>query len=121
MTENILNWDTDFGTTQWFADTGFCDGMDRQRSTGILPPKWHTRLDWAGSFANITASPMHHDDPAPCGDVADSFNSARNHAKDIYQGAGYFVPYTYTANTSASKQCDGRWTASDGYYARVRP
>lgn len=120
MTQTILNWDWDVGSTQYFNDTGSCEPHDRQRKSTVGPPNWHARMEWSSSNAGMTASPMHHDILSFCGDVADSFNSARNKAKDKYQAAGYFVPYTYTANNLAITQCDGLYhTASDGYFARV--
>jgi hypothetical protein len=119
MTEGTLNWRTNFGSDQWFSDGAQCEKQDRQRATGILPPKYHTRLNWSGTDASWTASPMHHDDPSLCGDVANSFNSARDYAAGVYQSHGWFATYTYTGNTMAIKQCDGRWTASDGYYVWI--
>lgn len=119
MTEGTLNWRTNFGSDQWFSDGAQCEKQDRQRATGILPPKYHTRLNWSGSDASWTASPMHHDDPSWCGDVANSFNSARDYAAGVYQSHGWFATYTYTGNTMAIQQCDGRWTASDGYYVWI--
>lgn len=121
MTQNILNWDADIGSDQWFADTGFCDQQDRKRASSLGWPRNHTRLDWSGQNAGITASPMHRDVFVgyPCWDVASSFNSARDTARSIYQSNGYFVPYTYTGNNSSIKQCDERWVSGDGYYARV--
>lgn len=120
LTQNVLHWDADVGSDRWFADTGSCDMQDRMRAS-LGWPRNHTRLDWSGQNAAITASPMHRDVfvGPPCFDVASSFNSARNDAKSIYQSRGYFVPYTYTGNSSSIKQCDGRWVSGDGYYARV--
>lgn len=121
LTQDVLNWDADVGSDQWFADSGFCDMQDRKRASSVGWPRNHTRLDWSGQNPSITASPMHHDIfvGPPCLDVADSFNSARNAARSRYQSRGYFVPYTYTGNSSSIKQCDGRWVSGDGYYARV--
>ena len=67
---------------------------------------------------------MHHDSvsvvPTICGDVADSFNSSRNLAALRIQAAGWFAVYTFTAKSAGICQCDGRATASDGYYVLAR-
>ena len=122
MVRNVLDWDVVLGGDQWFADGAACQKQDRQGASCVPGcPRDHTRLNWSGQNAGITATPMHHDsfDVMKACEYADSFNSGRNHAKDIYQSHGYFVVYTWTGNTAAIKQCNGLWVASDGYYARI--
>jgi hypothetical protein len=122
-----LNWSsTIIASDQWMWNSGEspgeqCNRNDYNRMSGATSPRNHTRL-YAGTFvANVgwtTAAPMHHDDLSPCGDVADSFNSARNAAVTKYRDAGYVLIRTNIGNTLGIKQCDGRFTASDGYIYR---
>lgn len=122
-TENILGWTNTLGTDQWFSDLSFCQKQNHQRASGFpATGRNHTRLNWSSNEV-YTASPMHHDSFVWCGgpnEKADSFNSARDFAKNVYQGAGYFATYTYTGNTLSIQQCDGSYTASDGYYLLIR-
>ena len=53
-----------------------------------------------------------------CGDVSDTFNGARNFAKNKYTAAGYVLIQTNIGNSLAIRQCDGRMTASDGFILR---
>lgn len=87
--------------------------------------KYHTRMKQGRrvdpQFTLITASPMHHDTLTWCGDVADSFNSARDFAAQKIQAVpGWFAVYSFTGNTARITQCDGRVTWSDGSYVLAR-
>jgi hypothetical protein len=124
---NVVKWSaTPAASDQWFWDDGACQKQDRQRAEfAFATEKHHTRLNqgrWIDpQFTHITASPMHHDAVTWCGDVADSFNSSRDVAAQRIQArAGWFAVYTWTGNNAAIRQCDGRFTASDGYYVLAR-
>lgn len=123
-----LNWGYSNGSDQWMFNGGQspgdqCARETYQRASAILSPRYHTRLE-QGSYVDqyvqlSTASPMHHDSlNLTCGDYADSFNSARDHARSLFVNAGYALIRTYVGNTMAIRQCDGTMTASDGYVYR---
>lgn len=125
--ENTVTWRaTPIASDQWFWDVDVCQKQDRQRAEFIAAvARHHTRLNQSRridpQFQQITASPMHHDSITTCGDVADSFNSSRNLAAQRIQAvAGWFAVYTFTGNNLGIRQCDGRVTASDGYYVLAR-
>ena len=125
--EDVVGWRSDPpAADQWFRDDGTCQKQDRQRAEfWVAPARHHTRLNqgrWIDpQFTHITASPMHHDTWTTCGDVADSFNSARNSAAQRIQSRpGWFAVFTWTGNNLAIRQCDGRYTAGDGYYVLAR-
>lgn len=118
-----MSWNP-IASNQWMFDDGACQIQDFQRASGITGNKDHTRLNqgrWIDpQFTHITASPMHHDILALCGDVADSFNATRNVVAQRFQNAGYFAVFSFTGNVQGMIQCDGRVTASDGSYVLAR-
>jgi hypothetical protein len=69
----------------------------------------------------ITASPIHHDEPRWCGDIATSFNAPRNWAAGRFQAARYPTGMIWVGNTRAIQQCDGTLVASDRWALRVDP
>lgn len=113
-------------TDQWFRDDGACQRQDRQRSDAwVAAWRTHARLNqgrWIDpQFTHITAAPIHADVWTWCGDVAESFNAPRNMAAQRIQArAGWFAVFSWTGNTMALRQCDGRYTASDGFYVLAR-
>lgn len=126
-----LNWSATYpATDQWFYNTGESPGDQctvnwYNRMSSSLSPRYHTRMDQGTSVPGIgltTASPMHHDVYSWCGDVANSFNSARDHAHDLFVAANYgnYLIRSYIGNTQAMQQCDGSYTASDGYSYELR-
>lgn len=116
-------------SNQWLWDAGagapgeICHVQDHQRSPYLTGNKHHVRLrdgSWVQYVGWVTAAPMHHDSLVLCGDVADSFNSARDYAKNAFVAAGGFVATrTWVGNTMRMRQCDGRDTWSDGYIYRI--
>lgn len=124
-----VNWSTTpIASDQWMWDSGaapaeMCHKQDHQRASALTGAKYHTRLrdgSWVANVGWVTAAPMHYDHLIYCGDVAASFNSARNQARDKFNTAGGFVvTRTWVGNTRGFTQCDGRVTASDGYIYRV--
>jgi hypothetical protein len=117
----VVGWmSTPYATNQymWSTNSGCHIQNHQQAETGVAWGKYHTRLrqgPWITGWGYATASPMHHDSLTWCGDVADSFNSARDYAKTKFSNAGYIQQAYYLGNTQSMQQCDGRYTASDGY------
>jgi hypothetical protein len=113
-------------SSQWFWDDGQCQRQDRQRAdAAVAPRRTHSRLNQGGridpQFNRITAAPIHVDVWSWCGDVAESFDAARDLAAQRIQARpGWFAVYSWTGNTAAIRQCDGRFTASDGDYVLAR-
>ena len=113
-------------TNQWFWDDGACQRQDEQRADAWAGARRrHARLNqgrWIDpQFTHITAAPVHQDVWTWCGDVAESFNAPRNLvAQRIQARAGWYAVYSWTGNTLAIRQCDGRYTAGDGYYVLAR-
>lgn len=115
-----LGWSYDSITSdQWFytSTISLCSKQDYNRAENPFSPRNHTRLKGNYTSYYVTASPMHHDVLTSCGDVASTFDGTRDFAADQYTySAGYLTIRHYTGNTAAIRQCDGRYTASDGYY-----
>jgi hypothetical protein len=114
------------GADQWFWDVGLCQRQDRQRADAAAAPRrTHSRLNQGRrvdpQFDRVTAAPIHVDVWTWCGDVAESFDAARDRAAQRIQSTpGWFAVYSWTGNTAAVRQCDGRYTASDGHYVLAR-
>ncbi len=90
---------------------------------------YHTRLKGTlsdATYGPMTAGPIHQDAfviwPL-CGDVASTFNGARDWAYTTYRGAGYGLGFVshWAGNTARMTQCDGRVVASDGWAYRAYP
>jgi hypothetical protein len=121
-----LGWTWDFiASDQKFYNLGWpsgnrCRNNDYNRASGVISPRNHTRLKQGPDYqcpyiCKNTASPMHHEIPTiPCGDVADTFNGPRDYAKNTLD-PNYFLQRSYLGNTLAIKQCNGTYTAGDGY------
>jgi len=121
-TRNVLGFieESFLETTQWFQ-YGNCTAMADGQASGALPPKYHARL--SVSVGGIVASPQHHDVVGFCPlpqDVSDTFNGARDHAEQLWDAEpGVTIAWHYWGNTDAMRQCDGRYTASDGWDVTV--
>lgn len=119
-----LTWDV-AATDQWFRyrwldGTIYCRTQVFNRASWFVSPREHTRLrDNRPVDVYVTASPIHHDDWALCGDVATSFNGPRDWAAGRFGAARYPIGMTWIGNTRAIRQCDGRFVASDGWALRV--
>ncbi len=99
-----------------------CQVQIYNRAQYIIAPRYHTRLfqGYDAFVGAVVASPQHHDVLSICGDVADTFNGARDFAVNKYDTWGGFVlAKVFTGNNLAIQQCDGRMTASDGNYWRI--
>ena len=60
----------------------------------------------------------------PCGDVAGTFNGARDWARNKYlANAALRLSFslTFAGNTASITQCDGTSVASDGWVYRGKP
>jgi hypothetical protein len=67
----------------------------------------------------FVASPIHIDKWAWCGDVADSFDLAREWAVERLRSLGHEAAYLSIENPDIVKQCDGRDTPWDGRTAVI--
>lgn len=81
----------------------------------------HVRL-YAGSSTGgpITAGAIHRDALSFCGDAAVSFDTAREWAGERFRAHGLKVARVRDKERGSVRQCDGSWTATDGFALVVR-
>jgi hypothetical protein len=121
-----LTWDV-IATNQWFRyrwldGTTYCRTQVYNRASWFVAPREHARLrDNRPVDVYVTASPIHHDEPRWCGDIATSVNAPRDWAAGRFQAARYPTGMIWVGNTRAIQQCDGTLVASDGWALRVDP
>lgn len=72
-------------------------------------------------LGRIIASPIHIDRISGCGDVAASFDLARDFAVNILRAAGLGATYLSIGRPDLVRQCNGQFTPWDGRVAAIGP
>ncbi len=90
-------------------------------TTSVPFGRYHSRVKHGPDYqcpyiCHNTATPIHHDTygGGTC-DIADTFNGARDYAKSKLAANGDSLIHSYLGNTAMLLQCNGVYTASDGY------
>jgi hypothetical protein len=72
------------------------------------------------SYVYTTRGDAHHDLLVHCGHATDTYDGTRYELRTALSDAGHGWRSEYWGNTALMRQCDGRYTSSDGYVVWLR-
>ncbi len=126
-----LGWYDRGGSTQQFPDHSASPWENQNGQAGSdcdFCNRYHLRYnqgnDWGGaSWGTWTMAPAHYDQVewscSPPNHKSSTYDGARNVVHNAFVNNGYTVGWVYRGNNRGIRQCDGSYTAGDGYYVWI--
>jgi hypothetical protein len=124
-----LGWYDRGGTTQQFPDHSSSPWENQNGQAGSdcdLCERYHLRYnqgnDSAAGWGTWTMAPAHYEQYTWCGapyHKSSTYDGARNVVHNAFVNNGYTIGWVNRANNQAVRQCDGSYTAGDGWYVWI--
>jgi hypothetical protein len=119
----VTGWATLSGSSMAFLDQGHLHKPAYQLGRYLADgSRYHLRIESTrgDSGQAYVLAAAHHDAISRCGHVGRDFDLARDIVAKDFRAADYSVTYVRLDNTRPSLQCDGSYSAGDGYAALIR-